>query len=210
MADTLDVLTIAEARTAVGLGSDTSKDTVLAAWVTAVSRQLDQLCGPIVKRTVTDELHDGGSYSIRLNRRPVYSITTISEYTNTTAQALTAETNATKTAYNFLHDGTTGTLNSGVILRRNSNSDANWTAGRRNVAVTYEAGRAADTASVDAKFKQAASMLLRTAWVGEQASGTQTFNDVGFDPTTALLGPRLLNRVAALLDGEMLDGVYVG
>jgi hypothetical protein len=201
MADTLDVLTIAEARSAVALGSDTSMDTVLAAWVTAISRQLDQLCGPVVVRTITAETCDGGASTIRLRYTPVSSITSIAEYLNTTSTTLTAESNTTKTVSNYRVD-----LRSGTIRRRNTNSDACFADGRGNIEVTYVAGRAANTAAVDSKFKQAASMMLRAAWVGEQASGSQTFEQ-GFDPT--LLGPKLLNRVQALLEGEMRESVAV-
>ena len=203
MADTLDALTIAEARTAVGLGSDTAQDTPLAAWVTAVSRQLDQLCGPVVVRTITSETIDGGDYTIRLRYRPVSSVTTVTEYQNTTATTLTAETNTTKTTSNYRAD-----LRAGILRRRNSNTDTTFAEGRGNIEVTYVAGRAATTSAVDAKFKQACSMMLRAAWVGEQASGTQMFDQQGgFD--TSLYGPKLLNRVAALLEGEMVESVGV-
>lgn len=210
MADTLDVLTIAEARTAVGLGSDTSKDTPLVIAVTAVSRQLDDLCGPIVKRTVTAELHDGDYGTIQLRRRPVYSITTLTEYLNTSGTALTAETNSAKATGNYLHDGTFTRLTSGLIRRRSNGTDIPFACGRHNIEVTYEAGRAADTASVDPKFKQAASMMLRNIWTGEQASGSETFGAFADQEINPLLGPGMLNKVAALLTGEILDGVYVG
>lgn len=209
--DDIDVLTLAEAKQAVGLEqSNTSHDDYLRSLITAVSGQLDQLCGPVRNRTVTDETHDGGGTFIRLRRRPVYSITTVAEYTGTSSTTLTAETNASKTAANYLHDGTPATIHSGTIIRRTSNSDGTFADGRRNIVVTYVAGRAANTEVVPAKFKQAASMMLRNIWTAEQASGTETFGafpEPGFNP---LLGPGMLNKVAALLEGEMLDGVYVG
>lgn len=209
MADTLDVVTLAEAKTALGITASTW-DTPLAQAITAVSRQLDKLCGPIVTRTVTAETHDGGCPSIKLRRVPVSSVTTVTEYSNTTATTLTAETNAAKTASNYVHDGTPATINSGTIRRRSSNSDYQFATGRRNVEVTYEAGRAANTAAVDPKFKQAAVMMLRNIWTAEMASGTETFQaftDQAFNP---LLGPGMLNKVVALLHGEILDGVMVG
>lgn len=209
--DDIDILTLIEAKTAVGLAQDnTSHDDYLRMLITAVSGQIDQLCGPVRNRTVTDEAHDGGSWQIRLRRRPVYSITTLVEYNGTSSTTLTAETNASKTASNYIHDGQPGTVTSGKLVRRSGNADTTFADGRRNVVVTYVAGRAANTEVVPAKFKEAASMLLRQVWVGEQASGTQTFQDIGFDPSTALFGPKLLNRVAAFLDGETLEGVYVG
>lgn len=207
---TLDVLSIAEARTAVGLGSDTSMDTPLAAWVTAISGQLDRLCGPIVKRTVSNEAHYDvwRKGTIDVLYPPIYSTPgiTLTEYTSAgNGTVLTAEDFDTKptggyrlTTRRGLGGGYTGT-----ISRRSSGNSA-WF--EDSVVITYDAGRYADTASVDPLFKQAASMMLRAAWVGEQASGTQTF---GVEDVGALLGPKILNRVAALLEGEMVDGVAV-
>lgn len=209
MADTLDVLTLAEAKTALGIAAATW-DTVLAQYVTAVSRQLDKLCGPIVARTVTTEPHDGGGYTIRLHRRPVYTITTVTEYAQTTGTTLTAETNATKTASNYLHDGTLTTVVSGTLRRRASGSDLRFADGRRNIDVTYDAGRAATTAAADAKFKNAASMVLRSIWVGEQAMGSETTGAVPEGVLSVLYGPPMLNKVSAMLTGEILDGVLSG
>lgn len=208
--DDIDLLTVPEAKAAVGLAqTNVDQDEYLRTLVTAVSAQIDQLCGPVRTRTVTSELHDGGYDWIRLRKFPVYSITTVTEYTSTSAQTLTAETNAAKTATNYLHDGTAATIHSGLVRRRANNGDSCFADGRRNIEVTYVAGRHPSTEVVAAKFKQACAMMLRTVWVGEQASGTQTFQENGLDPTVALLGPKLLNRVSAQLEGDLIDGVMV-
>lgn len=208
--DDIDVLTLIEAKQAVGLEqTNTTADAALHTLVTAVSAQLDELCGPVRTRSFT-ETHDGGWYTIRLRHRPVYSITTVTEYDNTTSTTLTAETNSTKATSNYLHDGTAGKVASGIIRRRSNNSDATFPDGRRNVEVVYVAGRSAATEVVPAKFKQAASMMLRNVWTAEMASGTQTFDAFGEQAVNPLLGPGMLNKVAALLQGELLDGVYVG
>ncbi len=206
--DDIDVLSLAEAKTAVGLEqSNTDADERLRQAVTAISAQLDELCGPVRTRTVTAETHDGGGYSIQLRRIPVYSITTVTEYTNTTSQVLTAESNATKAATNYLHDGTAGKVISGRLVRRSSNYDTTYPAGRRNIEVTYVAGRAAATEVVPARFKEAASMMLRHIWTAEMASGTETYNAFATQEFNPLLGPGMLNKVAAILQGEMLEGV---
>ena len=209
--DTIDVLTLSEAKQAIGLAqTNTNTDEYLRSLITAVSGQLDKMCGPVRTRTVTSEVHDGGCWTIRLDHRPVYSITSVTEYDYTTATTLTAETNAAKATSNYLHDGLAGTITSGTLRRRSNNTDYPFATGRGNVAVTYVAGRAANTEVVPAKFKQAAAMMLRNIWTAEQASGTETFaafTDQAFNP---LLGPGLLNKVVALLQGEILDGVYIG
>lgn len=207
MADTYDVLTIAEARTAVGLGSSTAQDTPLAAWVTAISRQLDRLCGPIVKRTIANETHSStwGLSFIDVDFAPIYSTPgiTLTEYSNAgTGVVLSAEDHDTKPTSGYLLTRRRG---GGYTKRIERRASGRCTGFDDSVVISYDAGRAADTASVDPLFKQAASMMLRAAWVGEQASGTQTFpEDIG-----ALLGPKLLNRVAALLEGEIIDAVAV-
>lgn len=206
--DDIDVLTLIEAKAAVGLEqTNTEADERLRQAVTAISAQLDELCGSVRTRTVTSETHDGGGYSIQLRRIPVYSITTVTEYTGTTSQVLTAETNATKAATNYLHDGTPGKVISGRLIRRSSNYDTTYPSGRRNVEVTYVAGRAAATEVVPARFKEAASMMLRHIWTAEMASGTETYNAFATQEFNPLLGPGMLNKVAAILQGEMLEGV---
>lgn len=209
--DTIDVLTVVEAKQALGINqTNTDNDDYIRALVTAVSAQLDQLCGPVRTRTVTDETHDGGNHTIQLRKRPVYSITTITEYDGTTATTLTAETNALKPAAGYIHDGTVATIHSGLIRRRDTDTDIWFQPGRRNIAATYVAGRAATTEVVPAKFKQAAAMMLRNVWVGEMASGTETFGAFAVQEINPLLGPGMLNKVAALLTGEMIDGVMIG
>lgn len=210
-ADDIDVLTLSEAKAAVGLAqTNTDADDRLRQAVTAISAQLDELCGPVRNRTITSETHDGGWYTIRLRRRPVYSITTVTEYANTTSTTLTAETNSSKATSNYLHDGTATRVASGTLRRRSNNSDATFADGRRNIEVTYVAGRASNAEVVPAKFKEAASMMLRHIWTAEMASGTETFNAFAVQEFNPLLGPGMLNKVAAILQGEMLDGVYVG
>lgn len=183
MADS-DLLTLAEARDAVNLtGND--HDTELAVYVTAVSQRIDSLCGPVVNRTVTDELHDGGRARIFPRYTPVSSVTSITEYVSTTGTALTAETNATKPASGYLLDHT-GTLS--YIWRRSGGADRAFADGRRNVSITYVAGRYASTATVEERFKTAAAGVLRRIWKREQSAWAQAAN---FFPDTENPAPSL-------------------
>lgn len=198
-ANSADVLTMVEAKRTLNLDmTSNTYDEWVAVIVTAVSQQLDEMCGPIVVRTVTNEAHSGGGATVYLNERPVSSVTTVTEYDGTAATALTAETNATKTASNYFVE-----LTEGLIRRRSSGSDTVFPAGRGNVLVTYEAGRSATTAGVDPKFKQAAAMMLRNLWISEAASGSESVGAFTEFPVNPLLGPGMLNKVAALLHGEM-------
>ena len=55
MADTLDVLTLAEGRAAIGQDpttTDTALDTQIELYVTATSRWIDDVAGPMVSRQI--------------------------------------------------------------------------------------------------------------------------------------------------------------
>lgn len=196
MADT-DILSSAEAKLALNIAaSDTSQDTELASYITAVTGMLDSLVGPVVARTVTSESHDGGTATVFLARRPVSSVTAVSEFSYTTEQALAAESNSTKTANDYLLEAARG-----VLRRRSGGGDARFASGRRNVLVTYSAGRYASTGAVEAKFKQAAAVALTNLWRREQGSGTETFG--AFEPSAPVPGFGLPNAVLDLLMDEV-------
>lgn len=195
MADTLDLLTLAEGYTAINdsasaLAGTGPYDTRLAQMITAVSRRVDDKCGPVVQRTISGEEHprrqgrDLGN-AIYLRYRPVASVTTITEYVGTSPQVLTAENFPTVTGndYRLVNNGL-----SGVVERRNSGYPWAFAAGSQygRVIVTYVAGRYASTAAVDAKFKEAAAAILLRLWKrggGPWAGGSDPFTDssgIGF------------------------------
>lgn len=192
-ADTLNVITLAEAKHSINFtvsATDDQHDDELLRFITAVSRRLDELCGPIVKRTVTDEAHSGGSGMIFLHKHPVASVTTVKEYAGTTLTTLTAETVASQIANQYQYD-----TRLGILYRRSSGSDYNFYTGRANVLVTYVAGRYDNTAAVDGKFKTAAGLILQELW-GPSASRWSrppgSFQDdvpVGMMPWAALPKP---------------------
>jgi len=207
VADTLDVLTLAEGRTAVGIGAaDTSQDTALAAKITAVSRRLERGYGPIVQRTITDELHPGGSGSIWVRYWPVTSFTTVTEYTATIPQVLTAETFSVQPEHGYRPGRwTTPTaVFTGQIRRSAFGQPWVFPAGPEAVKVTYVAGRFATTTAVDPVFKEAAAIMLKNLWrtaetavqiVGEFDVPAQNF------PTFAIP-----HATRALLEPELVDG----
>lgn len=195
MADALDVLTLTEAHSVVNLTtSDTSQDTELAVYVTAVSRQLDRLVGPIVHRSVT-ETYDGGGTTIFLRHRPVAGIADVTEYAGTTATTLTAESTVTQQADQWICEYT-----SGLLRRRAGASDTTFPTGRQNVVVQYTTGRASVTTNVDPLFKQAASILLANLWRHEQGGGTETFGAVSVGAVPSFALP---NAVVDLLADEI-------
>jgi hypothetical protein len=97
LADTLDVLTLTEAKTALRI-TGASHDTELAAWIT---------------------LHQSPSGALFLYQPPVVSITNVKEWASGTATTLTAEANDTAGGYRY--DSRLGT-----ISRRSSWYDTTW------------------------------------------------------------------------------------
>lgn len=170
---TLDVLSLVDATTALGYRSgDPSKMGRLESLVTAVSTRLDELVGPIVRRTVTEH-HDGGCSEILLRRRPVASITSVTEYAAGVATVLTAETVSAAGTYVAPGDPDNDGLLSGTVVRRSGFADAWFPAGRGNVVVVHVAGRYASTADVaGTRYHEAALLMLRTAWQSDLNSTT--------------------------------------
>lgn len=206
----LDVITLAEAKAGLNIATAvTDFDTELASYITAASRLLDKECGPVVKRSVT-ETRDGPEYgasymmaSIWLQQAPVYAITSIVEYDQTTATTLTVESHTSKTANDYLVD-----LTSGRLRRRRSGIPWHFPIGPGNVVVVYDAGRYLDTASVDAKFKQAAALIVANLWRREQGGGNSTFGAFP-DPLAGITTFFVPNAVKEVLADEF-RGPLVG
>lgn len=157
---TTDLLTHQEALAALNMASDPVGDDV-DAMLSGISGQIDDLCGPVVARAVT-EYHDGGCLSILPRTTPILSVTSVTEYdTAGTSTVLSAEDHDTKPAdaYLAILDG-----HAAQILRRSSGSDATFASGRRNVALVVSAGRYADTEAVAGNWKRLAASVLRMQW----------------------------------------------
>lgn len=191
-----DILELSTAQDMLGVDGQVN-GTMLATYVSSASALLDRLCGPVVERAVTDELHDGGAGTVRLHYPPVSSVSAVTEYAAGAATVLSEEDPDTLPVHGYLCD-----RKFGVLWRRRSGADSTFPAGRRNVKVSYTAGRFATTAAVDAKFRHACFQLLAHMWSGEQAAGSAMF---GGEPAW-LPGPGFAvpNRVRELLADELI------
>ena len=173
MADTLDILTLTEARNILSIGaSDTTLDTELARVITSVSRRLDTYVGPVVQRSVTSEIHSGGSTMIELGYGPISAVSAVTEYQGTHATAVTAETAGTQPTEGYYAERykPNPALMSGILVRRISGSPCHWYWGNGNIQVTYTAGRSVSTGTVDAIYKEAAGLMVRNLWRSYQQS----------------------------------------
>ena len=173
--DTLDVITLAEAHPYLGI-TGTASDTQLAVYITAVSRRLDTLCGPIVVRTLTTEHQLGGLGYVDVNYRPISTITTVTEYqVDGSSQVLTADTASTKNQYGYWLDDT---VRYPRRLWRRTAGIPDYFPPKGLVEITYVAGRSATTSAVDPIFKQGASIMLAQLWRTEQGIGSETFGQI--------------------------------
>lgn len=212
MADTFDVLTLAEARSAVNINNATYTvdDTRLAGYVTAISRHFDNLVGPIVQRTITNEAQDGGLNFITLDRWPITSVTTLTEYSGTTANVLTQSSNSAQPTNGYLLTPWRDGFYKGRIYRRSGNVDYAFPCGRANVVATYVAGRYANTAAVDQRFKTATGLTLANVFRREQRpvnpafGGPEAMND---SVPTVFPGYLVPNAALAYLIDDILPSV---
>ena len=167
MSAATDLLSLADAQAAVRLSaSNTIHAARLEGYVTAVSLAIDELVGPVVRRTVTGEQHPGGCGHVRLRRTPISSVTAVKVWDAGISTTLTGETLSVAGGYLAEQDGDDPTLLSGTLRRRSSWSSIPWEHG--TVEVTYVAGRYATTSAVrGSRFHTAAVLTLKSVWQGE-------------------------------------------
>lgn len=209
--DTYDVLTTTEAKQILSIATtDTSRDSTLERLVTAVSRRLDRLVGPVVVRSVTDEYADASGCSLELAYGPVTAISSVVEYQGTSSVTLTAETAGTQPTDGYAaerYKPSPGLL-SGVLVRRCGGSDTYWWAGTGNVKVNYLAGRVSATTTVDPRHKEAAALMLRNLWRSyENTVGGVDQYDVPIQSFPTFAVPK---AVRDLLSEEIQDPVGFG
>lgn len=194
----LDLITLGEAKATLNISSaELEHDEEIARFVSAVSERIDDLCGPVVARSVT-ELHDGGGYALRPRSTPVSAVTTLTEYAHTTPTVLTAETNASKPADGYLL--VDEWVHNVRIIRRSAGSDSYFATGRRNVELVFSSGRAATTADVPDHFKMAAALTLQHMWRPAAGAWTQSMQfDDGrpSSPVAAWMVPKAVKELLA-------------
>lgn len=173
----LDIITEAEARAAIRL--PTGQTTEIQAMVSGLSAWVDQLCGPVVARSVTEVVSGPYSGPVLLTSTPVISITSVVEHVGST------NTTIDTGDYELASTGHYARL-----FRLSGGYDSAWTAGSRNFTVTLSSGRYANTAAVGYDWKERFRSLLIEKWQYESATwqrnrgefaADEFGNPVGFD-----------------------------
>lgn len=129
----------------------TTQDEELRAWMSAATRIVERIAGPVLVRTVTDERHDGGQ-SLLLRQTPVLNdaaglaILTVGPWFTTGTTYAAADLRVTP---------------DGRVERR----DGGWFTG--TFAVTYQAGRRI----IPANIAGAALIVLEGLWETQRGAG---------------------------------------
>lgn len=192
MADT-DLLALAECQDKLGVSGDVDL-VILQGYITAASAKVDSLCGPVVARSVTEQI-DGGTPTITLSDVPVLDISDLQEWDGTSVTSIAEELPFAFPVPIIPTNGYIVDLRSGVVRRRQSGSDGWFPAGRSNVLALYQAGRVDTTADVPAQFREAAFMIVDRLWRLYQATGTSTYGTDGWVPARAV--PPMVDELLA-------------
>ena len=207
MVDTLDIITAAQARQALFRQSATEYDATnvddLGNMITAVSRRVDELCGPVVQRTVTEHhrLSRPRPYRLFPYQTPVSSVTSVDEWDGTSGSTTTLTANSFGTApasagFRLVQ------LNSphgDYIVRQSAGSDVRFQ--QPEVRLVYVAGRYADTASVGELWTNAVQSILRRMWDREQGAWARPVDPYG-DPNA---GSRFFNAIDHVVKEQLAD-----
>lgn len=183
-----DLITLAQARASLRVpASQTVDDADLTDLITSATAIMEDLCGPIISRPGDDWL-DGGGCTVRLLQAPILSVTTVTEsygagYTRTlTAQPLDGT--------GFDSFGYTVDLVDGILTRRVSGIATPFVNGRRNIHVTYTAGRSSVPNNIQRATRRLVRWLWQTEMQGQRPSGSApeavSTSPSGFDVPNAV------------------------
>jgi hypothetical protein len=154
-----DILTLAEARSAVGPlpAADTSADSDLTStYIPAATAVVESIIGPVMAVTGLTFTVDGGRTSILLPS-VVTAVTQVTE----SSTVLVANVDYTVN------------LRAGVVTRGSMQQPYIFLPGQSNIVVTYSAGAYAAAANVPAVLKLAARKIVRQLWLSDRVGRTQ-------------------------------------
>lgn len=160
------LVTLAEARAHLNFTADTSHDTELQGFIDAAQPVVEDIVGPVVNVTL-DEWYDGGGMFLSVRRRPIVSVTSVTEYIGTSTYTLTQVATpdlATTYSYSFEPSGRIARRSAGGGLRA-------FPTGVSNVRVVYVAGRA----TVPANVRLATLEFIRHNYQLSQQGGRPAF-----------------------------------
>jgi uncharacterized phiE125 gp8 family phage protein len=150
-------------------------DDELRAFILAAAGLIEGVVGPLSRRPVTGETHNGGRGTVLLKQAPVVEVTGCTE------------NGVTLSAGSYSLDG-----ESGVLTRTSGFSAYTWSEGYNNVSVDYVAGRT----SIPADLAHAVLELVRHLWTTQRGSVRRS----GTDDYLPGSGFSMPNRVREMLN----------
>lgn len=177
-----------EARLGIGAQSSTARDNDLRTLIASVTPIMEDICGPILS-AAKDEWYDGGARTVRLNYAPIISVQTVSESYGNFVRTLTDQPldGSSFDAYGYTVD-----LVDGLLHRRASGRTGIFQPGRRNVRVSYTAGRSV----IPDNILYATRRLVRFLWQQEQQGlGRPEFGTADATPMVTTPSGFLVPRV---------------
>lgn len=166
--------------------ADTTDDDELMDWIDAARWVLESIVGPIIPTTYTETHAAHGARLIRLRRRPVISVTSVTVTLGGDTWALAPEVVPGDRQY--MVDST------GILWNRSNGYSLRWVG---MVSVVYRAGRVVPADNL----RMAAREMITHGWRQSQlaSGGTRPRTD-GPDPISLSYG--VPNRVRELLGGQ--------
>lgn len=189
-------ITVQDAKDSLNIpASDTSNDAELPAFINAATPVIEDIVGPVAKRQIVGELHDGNSPTIRLNWLPVFSVDQVTESYGGTLYTLTqASRPYLSTAYSYTVNLTLGRLTRRVA----AGGITPFRGGNDSISVDYTVGYATLITDVAPNVVLATKELVRHQWQASQQGGRPGFGtDVPM--TTTPRGFAVPNFVVELL-----------
>jgi hypothetical protein len=169
---TTDIVLLSDVQTHLNWSAaeETKYATPMGRFISAATPVIEEVTGPIVQRAF-NQWYSGGYKQLILRRRPVVSITSVTETSGSTTWTLTDQPVTAPV------DGYGYTLNSdfGVLTRRSHGVEMPFADGTDNINVQYVAGYCADTAHVPPNIAEAALELIRINWQPPQAGNVPSF-----------------------------------
>lgn len=155
------LISLDEAKAQINLTVTTS-DEEITDFLEAITSDIEQYVGAVVSRAC-DEWHDGGSWLLIVDQAPIIAVTAVTEVYGSYSRTLTAQPLGAGALDAF---GYTVDLASGELTRRSVGQASNFAPGRRNIHVTYTAGRAV----IPAAITFAARLIFQHQWMTQRGA----------------------------------------
>ena len=188
------IVGVGEAKAYLGFqDSDKSRDAKLLRFIDAMTPVVEGITGPIVQRTIQNELHDGGGRQfLSLRNRPVITVSAVTEYRGPIAYPLTQiATPDLGTIYSYMWE-----TNGRITRRTVGGGTTPFPPGIDSVYVTYSTGYIVPPANVVEGVLELIRINFQETQQGRPKVGSLDGGDMAREPFLGFFVP---GRVRELL-----------